>query len=207
MRKVLLLAFAMCILSANAAFAELKIGVVDMQVIGSESVPAKVAKQKMEEKYGPQRKKLEADYKVLQKKVEDLQKKPTEKKQVEYVKLKRKFDEQQYSIAREVEKDQVKIRQEMVRLAFKAAYDIAQEKGLNFIVDWSTGGVLYAEKSMDLTSEVLRQVNKLWEDGEKSAPAKEAPKENTKKKQYILKKINNKPSVYSHKNQQEAYVF
>ncbi len=176
MRKVLFLAFALCILNASVALAELKIGVVDMQVIGSESDPAKDAMQKMEKKYGPIKKKLEAEYKTLQKKMEDLQKKPTEKKQVEYVKLKRKFDEQQYGMAREVEKDQIKIRQEITRLAFSAAYNIAQEKGLNFIVDWNSGGVMYAEKSMDLTSEVLRHVNKVWKEGGKTEQPKEQPK-------------------------------
>ncbi len=181
MRKVLLLALVMCFMSASVALAEVKLGVIDMQVIASESDPAKEAKQQMEKKYGAQKKKLDAEAKSLQKKMEDLQKKPTEKKQVEFVKLKRKFDEQQYTYARNVEKDQVKIRQEMVTLVFKAAYDIAQEKGLNFVVDVNSGGVLYAEKSMDLTSEVLRHVNKLWKDGAKAQTNKEAPKDSTKK--------------------------
>ncbi len=165
MRKVLLMAFVMCFMTASVALAEIKLGVVDMQVIATESDPAKDAKKKMEDKYGAEKKKLEAEAKDLQKKMEALQKKPTEKKQVEFVKLKRKFDEQQYTFARKVEADEVKIRQEMVTLVFKAAYDIAQAKGLNYVVDITAGGVLYAEQNMNITPDVLAQVNKLWKEG------------------------------------------
>ncbi len=173
MRKVLLLALTMCFMTASVALAEVKLGVVDMQVIASESEPAKDAKAEMEKKYGAEKKKLEAEAKSLQTKMEDLQKKPTEKKQVEFIKLKRKFDEKQYKFTRQVEQDEAKIRQEMVTIVFKAAYDIAQEKGLNYVVDITAGGVLYAAKSMDLTTDVLKKVNELW---------KNKDKEDTKKK-------------------------
>ncbi len=165
MRKLLLMAFVMCFMSASVALAEVKVGVVDMQVIAQKSDPAVDAKSKMDAKYGEEKKKLEAEAKNLQKKAEALQKNPTEKKQVEFVKLKRKFDEQQFTFTRKVEQDEIKIRQEMVTLVFKAAYQVAQAKGINFVVDITAGGVLYAEQNMDLTQDVLVEVNKLWKAG------------------------------------------
>ncbi len=173
MRKVFLLAFVLCFMMTSVVLAaEVKIGVVDMQVIAKDSAPAVDAKAKMDAKYGAEKKKLEAEAKTLQSKAEALQKKPTEKKQVEFVKLKRKFDEAQYTFTRKVEQDEAKIRQEMVTLVFKAAYQVAQAKGINYVVDITAGGVLYAEQSMDLTQAVLVEVNKLWKEGAAKAPAK-----------------------------------
>ena len=50
MRKVLLMAAAMCLVVANVALAEVKIGVVDMQVVATKSEPAMDAQKKMQEK-------------------------------------------------------------------------------------------------------------------------------------------------------------
>ena len=52
MRRVFLMALAACLLTASAAFAEVKIGVVDMQVVATQSEPAKDAQTKMKSKYG-----------------------------------------------------------------------------------------------------------------------------------------------------------
>ncbi len=165
MRKVLLMALMLTVMTASVALAEMKIGVVDMQVIATESEPAKDAKKKMDAKFGAEKAELEKQAKNLQAKGEALQKSPTEAKQVEFVKLKRAFDEKQYKFARSVEQDEVKIRQEMVTLVFRASYEVAQAKGFNYVVDITAGGVLYADQNMDLTKDVLAEVNELWKAG------------------------------------------
>ena len=83
---------------------------------------------------------------------------------------------------RKVEQDEVKIRQEMVTLVFNATYNVAQRKQFTFVVDVTAGGVLYAEQSMDLTQDVLEEVNKLFkEQGSKpKADAKDKKSSNKK---------------------------
>ncbi len=162
MRKVLLMALMLTVMTASVAFAEAKIGVVDMQVVAADSDLANEAKKRMDEKYGAEREELEKQAKELQTKGEALQKKPTEAKQVEFVKLKRAFDEKNYTFTRNVQQDEVKIRQDLVTLAFEAAANVAKVKGLNFVVDAAAGGVYYADGNMDITQDVLAEVNKLW---------------------------------------------
>ncbi len=165
MYKVIAMALALCLMTVSVAFAEMKIGVVEMQRIAVESALAKDVRKKMESKYGKERTTLEKQAKDLQTKAEALKKNPTEKKQVEFIRLKREFDEKTRDFARKVEQDEIKIRQDMVSLVFTAAYKVAQRKGFNFVVDVSAGGVLYAEQSMDLTEDVLKEVDKLWKSG------------------------------------------
>lgn len=146
--------------------AETKIGVVDMQMVAGESEPAKDAQNRMKSKYGAERDQLEKQTKELQKKAEALKNSSaSEEKKVEFIRQKRDLDEKTRNFARKVEQDEIKIRQDMVSLVFRAAYEVAQRKGFNFVVDVTAGGVLYAESAMDLTKDVVEEVNKLWKSG------------------------------------------
>ena len=52
----------------------------------------------------------------------------------------------------------------MVTLVFSATYEVARAKGFNFVVDVTAGGVLYADQTMDLTQDVLTEVNKIYKE-------------------------------------------
>lgn len=167
MYKVFLTAFAACLLMANVALAaEVKIGVVDMQVVATDSEPAKKAQEEMKAKYGAERDLIEKQSKDLQKQADGL-KGPniSEEKRMDFIRKRRALDERTRDFTRKVEQDEIKIRQDMVTLVFRAAYEVAQRKGFTFVVDVTAGGVLYAEQNMDLTQDVLADVNKLWKDG------------------------------------------
>lgn len=152
--------------------APLKIGVVDMQTVASESEPAKAAKAQMEAKYGKERAAIEKQGASLKKQAEALKNpKSSEQKKVDFIKAKQKLDQETRNFLRKVEQDEVKLRQDMVTLVFNATYEVAKAKGYNFVVDITAGGVLYAEPSMDLTKEVLAEVNKIYEANKAKQPA------------------------------------
>ena len=170
MRKVLLMALTFCLLLTGTALADTKIGVVDAQVIFTQSEPAKDAAQKMKNKYGAERSQLENQSKALQKKAEGLKgSSVSEEKKLEFVRMRRDLDEKARAYSRKVEQDEVKIRQDLINLLFNASSGVAQRKGINFVVE-AGSGVLYAEQSMDLTQEVLAEVNKLWKSGALNQP-------------------------------------
>lgn len=170
MTRYLMLALAALLLSNTAVLAAdaaavppAKIGVVDMQTVATESDPAKAAKEQMEAKYGKERAALEKQGAALKKQAEALKNpKSTEQKKVDFLKAKQKLDNETRSFVRKVEQDEVKLRQDMVTLVFSATYEVARAKGFNFVVDVTAGGVLYADQSMDLTQDVLAEVNKIY---------------------------------------------
>lgn len=153
-----------------------RIGVVDLQTIATESEPAKAFNAEMEKKYGKERDSIEKKGAALKKQAEGLKgSKVSEQKRVDFIKAKQKLDQQAHNYTRKVQQDEVKNRQDMITLIFSAAYEVAKAKGYNFVVDVNAGGVLYADRSMDLTQAVLEQVNKIYK--EKQAKAPETPKE------------------------------
>lgn len=140
-----------------------KIGVVDMQTVATESEPAKAAKAQLEARYGKERAALEKQGAALKKQAESLKNpKVSEQKKVDFIKAKQKLDQETRNFVRKVEQDEVKLRQDMVTLVFSATYEVAKALGYNFVVDVTAGGVLYADQSMDLTKEVLAEVNKIY---------------------------------------------
>lgn len=165
-----------------AAPATLKIGVVDMQTVATTSDPAKAAKEQMEQKYGKERKALEDEGEKLRKRAEKLKDpKSSEDAKLAFLRSKQELDQKSRTFMRKVEQDEVKLRQDMVTMVFNATYNVAQKKNFNFVVDVTAGGVLYAEQTMDLTQDVLQEVNKLYKEQASKGAAKKDDKPAEKK--------------------------
>ncbi len=181
MRKVFVLTLlAIFAMASSALAADLTIGVVDMQTVATTSEPAKAAKAQMEKKYGAEKKSLEDQGEKLRVKAEKLRDpKASEEKKLAFLRQKQELDQKTRNFMRKVEQDEVKLRQEMVTLVFAATYEVAKRKKVNFVVDVTAGGVLYAEPSMDLTKDVLEEVNKQF--AAKGGAKTEAPKADDKK--------------------------
>lgn len=185
MRKTLFLTLAICAMLTGAAFAAedkpadsaavpaARIGVVDMQAVATQSEPAKAAKKQMEAKYGGEKKNLEKQGETLKKKAEALKDpKASEERKLEFIRLKQEMDQKTRNFLRKVEQEEIKLRQDMVTLVFNATYEVAKRKGFNFVVDITAGGVLYADKSMDLTEDVLQEVNRMFKEKDAGARKK-----------------------------------
>ena len=174
---VALFAMASSVCAADNS-AALKIGVVDMQTVATQSDPAKAGRNEMEKKYGKEREQLESEGEKLRKRAEKLKDpKASEESKLAFLRAKQELDQKTRTFMRKVEQDEVKLRQEMVTMVFNATYAVAQRKNFNFVVDVTAGGVLYAEQSMDLTQDVLAEVNKIFkEQGSKKADDKKAEK-------------------------------
>ena len=157
---IVAISFVLCGTAQAADVPAAKIGVVDVQQLAAESEPALAAKKEMEDKYGKERKDIEEQGKKLQKMAADLKKNPksSKEKQEAFMKAKRDLDQKAASVMRKAEHDQAKHYQSMITLVYNAAYEVAKAKGFNFVV--STQSVLYADKSMDITQDVMDELNK-----------------------------------------------
>lgn len=174
--------------SGAATVPAAKIGVVDMQTIATDSDASKAAKAQLESKYGKDRAALEKQGKDLKKQAEGLKNpKSSNEKKAAFFKAQQKLEADTKKFLGQVEKDEIKLRQDMVTLVFSATYEVARAKGFNFVVDVTAGGVLYADPSMDITQDVLAEVNRLYNEKKPAEPEKPAatntnPAEQPKKK-------------------------
>ena len=174
MWRICLSAIIACLLMAQVAVAaEIKIGIVDMRVIATESEPAKKAKATLQSKFGAERDKLEKESQALQKQAEALKsssgsksRDDLEKKRVDFIRKKQDLDQKAREFGAKVEKEEAKLRNDLLEVVFTAAKDFSVKKGLSYFVD-AGSGILYADPSMDVTKEFMEEVNRLWKAGAK----------------------------------------
>lgn len=184
MFKIVSLALAACIVFAGSAFAaDVNIGIFNSQAIAMESDAAKASQQKMQGQYGNERNQLEKQAKDLQAKGQDLQAKAAtmsdkarEEKQMEFLKQRREFEEKSRAFARKVEAAENEIRQGMAQNIYQAAENIAKQKKLDLILDAASGSVMFATPKMDVTKEVLAEVNRIWKANGNKFPAAQPQK-------------------------------
>jgi len=174
MYRILIMAVMALILTTGSAHAQASIGVIDMQLIASQSGATKNAMVKMQSKYGKQRdqlnkeaKNLQAKEQALSKQFATLSKSALKSRQTEFMTLQKNFAKKSRAFSMNVEKDEIKIKQDIFKLVTKASATVAKRKKMNFIVDIAAGGVLYYTKRMDVTKDVLAEVDRLWRAGKK----------------------------------------
>jgi len=170
MWKMCITAIAVCLLMANMALAaELKIGIVDMREIATNSEPAKKAKATMTAKFGAEKDKLEKQGKELQKQADALKnpgnqtREALDQKRSEFIRKKQDLDQKAREFSAKVEKEDIQLRNELLDVVFKAAKDFAVKKGLTYLVD-ANSGILFADPSMDVTKDFMEEVNRQWKE-------------------------------------------
>ena len=169
-------AIAMCLLMVNMAFAaELKIGIVDMREIMTNSEPAKKAQATMKSKFGTENDRLEKQAKELQKLSESLKtpgnqsREALEQKRAEFIRKNKDLDQKAREFRAKVEKEDAQLRNDLLDFVIgKVAKDYAVKKGLACLLDSS--GFLYADESMEVTKDFMEEVNRQWKSSQ-TAPS------------------------------------
>lgn len=175
MQRILILAAALVLAWTSVAVAaELKIAIVNMQAIASQSEAAQNAQQKMKATFGTEKDQLEKQANDLKKKADDmkvqaaaLSAEAKEDKKVEFIRLKRDLEDKTRAFARKVEAAELRVRQEMAALILQAAKEYGEKKGYTLILDGAAAGVVHADKGIDATKDLLEEVNRLYRTGKK----------------------------------------
>ncbi|HEU6437142.1 MAG TPA: OmpH family outer membrane protein [Nitratidesulfovibrio sp.] len=175
MRRVLILAAAFVLAWTTAAVAaDMKIAIVNMQAIASQSDAAQDAQKKMKATFGAEKDQLEKQANDLKKKADDmkvqsaaLSNEAKEDKKVEFIRLKRDLEDKTRAFARKVEGAEMRVRQEMASLILQAAKEYGDKKGYTLILDGAAAGVVHADKTIDVTKELLDEVNRVYRAGKK----------------------------------------
>lgn len=165
MRKTILFTVVLCLAFATTAFAEMKIGVINLQQIIATSTKGKQAKSRvdqkmkgMEAKLMNMQKDIEKFQKDMQKQSMALSKDAQAKKFQEYRSKLVAFEQMRKQSQDEFAKAQKEIIEPVVSLLVKTAQNYAAKKGYDLIIN-ASNTVLYATKKMDLTDEILKAFN------------------------------------------------
>ena len=169
MFRVSVLACVLTLCLAGSAIAALPVGVFNSQSVALESEPAKEAQKKMQGQFGNEKDQIEKLAKDLQKQGEALQaqaaalsQQAREEKQMDFLRKRRDFEERSRNFAAKVENSENQIRQTIGRFIFQASETVAKQRNLELILDAASGSVMYAQAGLDVTRDVIAEVNRLW---------------------------------------------
>ena len=168
--RVFILAALLALASAGLAQAkDFKIGLVNMQVLVEKSDMGKLAQQNMQDEFSAERNEIAKLRQDVQTMIEDIKAQAAtltpeakERKWLEYINMKRVLDDKSREFSRKVEAAESRVRKEMTGLFIIAAKSFSEKNGYALIIDGNQSGVVFADKALDVTEELLKEVNLIW---------------------------------------------
>jgi len=165
-----------------ASAADLKIGYVDLQLALNEVDEGKAAKAQLKKDFDEKQKRLDREQTDLKRMKEDLDKQAVvmadEARREKQAELDRKFMEVQ-GLFVQLQKELSEREREVTRGIFdkmtQIIREIAEADGFTLVFERTDAGLIYAPKSLDLTSDLIRKYNARFKSGGDAAKKKAEP--------------------------------
>lgn len=145
----------------------LKIGIVDVQHVLTQSKAGKKAKSNIESYVKKKKKELNKEEKVLDKLQKEFEKNKltmtkdqVRKKQAQFQKKLTAYKKKAAMSSQEVEKRKRKYQSRALKELKKIVDEIAAKDGYQMLLEKNETGLLFAEESMDITEKVMKIFNK-----------------------------------------------
>jgi outer membrane protein len=175
MRKGILAALALVLLAAGTAHAkDIKIGLLNFEYIIKNSEEFLEASAALKEKYKDESQEMEkmmGDIKIM---AEDIRKQSMvlsqeakADKQMEFNRMRRDFEDQRQVYMRQMKAETDKLVKEVSTRITKVVGEYSEKNNYNYVVDVQMSGVIYADKEMNLTKDILVEVNRDYRDSKK----------------------------------------
>ena len=148
---------------AAPAFAELKVGIVDLQRALNESAAGKKAKEQFKGEFDKMQNSLKSEKERLDRMKDDLEKQSVVLKADERKAKAEEFDRRQRDLRRKLEDSDAELRKKDQELTGSILKDLAvviqeigEREGYTLVLENSSSSVLYGSKSIDMTDSVIK---------------------------------------------------
>ncbi len=167
MKKQMILAMVVGLVSASAYADDTKVGIVDMQRAMQSTDAGKKARAELEKEFNTKKKELQAEEASIKKMGEEFKKQQLvlndearAKKQTEIQERIMKFQEKTARSQGEIQAKERELTEPLLKNIRKVISELAKQKGYSVILEKSEGSVLFSLEKDDLTAEVVSTVNK-----------------------------------------------
>jgi outer membrane protein len=151
------------LLSAAPAAAEFKVGIVDLQRALNESSAGKRAKEQFKVEFDRMQGSLKGEKDRLDRLKEDLEKQSVVLKEEERKTKAEEFERKRRDLRRKLEDSDAELRKkdseltgEILKELATVIQEIGERQGYTLILENSSSAVLYGNKTIDMTDEVIR---------------------------------------------------
>ncbi len=153
-----------------AEASELKIGIADFPKVAAGSKANQDAEKQLKETFSAERDQLDKLGAEIEKLTDEMKKQSsalsTEAKQAkraQLVQMMRDHNDRSRAFVSKVKDAETVIRNEILAAVMIAAKEYALKNNYTLLLDSSQAGVLYSAPSMDVTADLLKEVDMVWE--------------------------------------------
>lgn len=166
---ILFMLFLFCS-GSSAQAAEMKIGIANLQKVVTESNANKEAEKKLTETFSEERNQLEKLGKDIEKLTDEMKNQSSalsveakQTKRTQLVQMMRDHNDRTRAFNSKVRDAETVIRNEILAAVVIASKEYAEKNHFDIILDSAQAGVLYSSDSLDVTKELLNELNRVWE--------------------------------------------
>ncbi len=169
MRKVLLLAAALLLMISSVAHAAdtAKIGIVDMEKVVRNSEPGQAALNKLKDQFKDAKESMDKQKAEIDKMREDMEKQSLVlsqeakmDKQTQFQRKVRDFQDNFQNFQRKMKIEEDKLSKPVLDIIMQVIQDFGKKNGYGAIMDGRGAGVVFVSDALNITDEVLVEVNK-----------------------------------------------
>jgi len=170
MRVFISLIMTAALLAPGWALAELKVGVVEMQTIISDSVPGARAMEELRGRFEDMKGELDEQNETITKLRDDLQRQgmvlsqeAKQDKELEYRRKVRDFQDQYQAFQRNMQAEEERLSEPILEVLMEVIEKYGQENGFSMIIDGAGAGLVYADDALVITEQVIEALNQAWQ--------------------------------------------
>lgn len=173
MRVFISLIMTAALLAPGWALAELKVGIVEMQTIISDSVPGAQAMEELRGRFEDMKGELDVQNESITKMRDDLQRQgmvlsqeAKQDKELEYRRKVRDFQDQYQAFQRKMQAEEERLSEPILEVLLEVIEKYGQDNGFSMIIDGAGAGLVYADDALIITDQVIEALNQAWQDSQ-----------------------------------------
>ncbi|WP_052812670.1 OmpH family outer membrane protein [Desulfonatronum thioautotrophicum] len=158
------------VFAAGTAWAQTKIGIVDMQAIIAESVPGEQAMGELRTRFETMKEELDKQNEAITKLRDELQRQSMvlsqeakQDKEQEYRRVVRDFQEQFQAFQAKMRTEEDRLSEPILELLIKVINDYGARHNYSLIMDGTSAGLVYADDAVVITNAIKDELNKAWQ--------------------------------------------
>jgi len=174
MRKALILTAIIVLVSAGLARAEVKIATCKLQDVITKSEPRSAAIKDIEAKSASLKGQVEKMKKDIEHLQEELQKQNVvlsqqakADKELEFKRKVRDYQDTVQAYQRQVKAEEEKVREPVIDVLQQVVIEFGKKNGYDIILDVVSPGILYTSDNLDVTNQLIVELNKAWREKKK----------------------------------------
>jgi outer membrane protein len=155
--------------------AEIKIGVVNMQKLVKDSEPGRTAMEKLKSDFQEMSKELEGRKSEIEKMKADLEKQSLvlsqevkADKELEFKRKVRDYQDTLQSFQKKTQAEEKSLTEPIFKTTLEVIKDYGAKNGYDMIVDGVGAGIIYVDEKVDVTNQIIVELNRAWRKKNKS---------------------------------------